>query len=188
MNDETRVDEAPPTDQLPGANRPRWIHPRDVTRLIKRALKSAFPNTRFTVRYRPFGYTTVEWVDGPERILVADIAQKFDGADPENITGFHVTGVRICDHCKDPGKEAFPYHVTDPAGQVWGDLCNECFDLLGCTYEDGPRDDICPPNAHDWAASNRGLTCQACGLTIPFSPADPDPVVIEMWQGDPALA
>lgn len=81
MIDETRPDDEQPTDQLPGANRPRWIHPRDVTRLIKRALKAAFPNQRFSVRYRPFGYTTVEWVDGPERIVVADIAQKFDGAE-----------------------------------------------------------------------------------------------------------
>lgn len=86
MDDETRIDEEQPTDQLPGADRPRWIHPRDVTRMIKRALKAAFPATRFYVRYRPFGYTTVEWVEGPERIVVADIASKFDGAEFDGAT------------------------------------------------------------------------------------------------------
>lgn len=115
----------------------------------------------------------------------AQLASDLSGETPANVKGFHVTGVRICDHCKDPSVEAFPYCVTDPAGRYWGDLCNECFDLLGCTYEDGPRADLCPPDQHVWAASARGLTCETCGITIPFGPAEPDPAVIEMYGGDP---
>lgn len=49
---------------------------------------------------------------------------------------FHITGVRICDHCKDKNKEAFPYCVNDSHGAYWEHLCNDCFELLGCSYED----------------------------------------------------
>lgn len=46
----------------------------------------------------------------------------------------HLTAARICDNCEDDDKEAFPYGVYDATGKYWEDLCNECFDLLGCRY------------------------------------------------------
>ena len=48
----------------------------------------------------------------------------------------HVNPPSICDHCKDADKEAFPYHVYDSNGELWEDLCNECFDALGCAYQE----------------------------------------------------
>lgn len=105
----------------------------------------------------------------------AHIAQTLSGQPPENIAGFHITGVRICDHCEDPDKKAFPYGVTDRNGQEWGDLCNECFYQLGCTYADGPRDDICPAGQHVWIEENdHRYKCANCNLLIP-------------WESDPWL-
>ena len=49
---------------------------------------------------------------------------------------FTITPVRICDHCKDESKEAFPYNVEDATGKHWDWLCNDCFDTLGCSYGD----------------------------------------------------
>jgi len=46
--------------------------------------------------------------------------------------------VRICDHCQDKAKEAFPYGVHDANGKYWEILCNDCYDALGCSY---PQDD-----------------------------------------------
>ena len=42
----------------------------------------------------------------------------------------------ICDHCQDEDKEAFPYCVNDRTYKYWHHLCNDCFDNLGCSYED----------------------------------------------------
>lgn len=47
----------------------------------------------------------------------------------------HICWVRVCEHCQDKTKEAFPYNVKDQDGKEWGILCNECFDELGCAYE-----------------------------------------------------
>lgn len=54
-----------------------------------------------------------------------------------------ITMVRVCEHCGDKRKEAFPYGVHDRDGKYWEILCNECFDVLGCAY---PHDNdmVCP--------------------------------------------
>lgn len=52
-------------------------------------------------------------------------------------TGFHVAPIRVCDHCQDDGREAFPYYATDKDGREWVHLCNVCFDLLECYWPDG---------------------------------------------------
>lgn len=61
-------------------------------------------------------------------------------ADLHGATGergsLHIIGVRICDHCRNEDEEAFPYGVTDAQGRYWQDLCNDCFDALGCIYPD----------------------------------------------------
>lgn len=49
---------------------------------------------------------------------------------------FHIAPIYICDHCKDDTKEAFPYGVYDRNGKLWNDLCNSCFDALGCRYSE----------------------------------------------------
>lgn len=51
-------------------------------------------------------------------------------------TEIRISQPYICDHCKDADKEAFPYHVKDRDGLFWNDLCNDCFDDLGCRCED----------------------------------------------------
>ncbi len=67
--------------------------------------------------------------------LMADL-----GGKPKSITLN-----RICDHCKDETKEAFPYGVNDKDNKYWNHLCNECFDALGCSYvfESGFPPQIC---------------------------------------------
>lgn len=57
-------------------------------------------------------------------------------------TQLHVNQPRICDHCKDADKEAFPYHVEDEESHFWQDLCNDCFDKLKCKYF-GEEDKFC---------------------------------------------
>ena len=49
----------------------------------------------------------------------------------------HITPIYVCDHCQDEDKEAFPYGVIDKKGNHWNDLCNDCFDELGCSYDEG---------------------------------------------------
>lgn len=48
--------------------------------------------------------------------------------------GFHVAPIYVCDHCRDDNREAFPYHVKGKDGAFWHDLCNPCFDELGCAF------------------------------------------------------
>lgn len=48
-----------------------------------------------------------------------------------------IPGVRVCDHCRNEDEEAFPYSVFDAKGDFWDDLCNDCFDALGCVCEEG---------------------------------------------------
>jgi hypothetical protein len=50
------------------------------------------------------------------------------------VKSIHVNQPRICDHCLDADREAFPYCVHGANGQLWQDLCNDCFDALGCAY------------------------------------------------------
>lgn len=52
---------------------------------------------------------------------------------PEGVN-FTVNTPYICDHCQDKAKEAFPFGVYDRNGKHWDDLCNDCFDELGCSY------------------------------------------------------
>ena len=49
----------------------------------------------------------------------------------------HINVPIVCDHCRDDNKEAFPYDVYDAAGRHWRHLCNDCFDSLGCSYDEG---------------------------------------------------
>lgn len=54
----------------------------------------------------------------------------------EQKASFHILFPVVCDCCKDGEKEAFPYHVEDALGIFWNDLCNDCFEDLGCQYEE----------------------------------------------------
>lgn len=69
---------------------------------------------------------------------------------------FTITPVRICEHCQDNQKEAFPYGAYDPSGRYWEILCNECFDTLGCLYPNSEGYD-------DW--DDHDSTCLTCGGT-----------------------
>lgn len=53
---------------------------------------------------------------------------------------FHIAPVYVCDNpdCPDRDREVFPYGVHDAQGCFWNDLCNACFDSLGCSYGDDP--------------------------------------------------
>lgn len=65
--------------------------------------------------------------------LLAKVASSVIG---NNKVEMFITTPYICDHCEDDDKEAFPYHVRDKDGRFWADLCNGCFDELGCKYEE----------------------------------------------------
>ena len=98
-------------------------------------------------------------------------------------TQIHVNQPRICDHCKNAKREAFPYHVYDSNGALWEDLCNECFDELGCAYPD----DGDPPEP-DSIVIGEFPVCSVCGIPMEwqdcwngcddglFSPYDEDPL------------
>lgn len=68
-------------------------------------------------------------------IAMAHAAVLMHGADQDTSGPVHITGVRICDSCQNADVEAFPYHVQDRDGRWWQDLCNNCFDLLGCVVD-----------------------------------------------------
>lgn len=48
------------------------------------------------------------------------------------VRSIHVIRPRICDHCQDEDVEAHPFFAMDRQGKFWADLCNGCFDKLGC--------------------------------------------------------
>lgn len=87
----------------------------------------------------------------------------------------------VCDCCKDDSKEAFPYCVEDAQGNYWDDLCNECFDALGCVCDPGdPFHDKTrerPPMAADSPRRSHvttvryvdhfAFTCDHCGASMP---------------------
>lgn len=56
---------------------------------------------------------------------------------------FHIAPIWVCDNpdCQGKREEAFPYHVKDKTGRFWLDLCNDCFDSLGCAYPEEDEDD-----------------------------------------------
>lgn len=51
-------------------------------------------------------------------------------------TSFHMTPIFVCDYCKDDEQEAFPYYAIDKDGGEWAHLCNQCFDVLECRFDD----------------------------------------------------
>ncbi len=71
----------------------------------------------------------------PETVitLFMEVSKSMKSAD------FHVSQAPICDCCRKDGVEAFPYNVTDMFGNRWTDLCNECFEDLGCSYPFEPE-------------------------------------------------
>ena len=48
---------------------------------------------------------------------------------------FHLSPIYVCDHCENENREAFPCGVYDAQGKFWNDLCNDCWDILGCSIE-----------------------------------------------------
>lgn len=70
---------------------------------------------------------------------------------------FTITMPNICDHCEDDTKEAFPYNVYDQKGTLWKDLCNDCFETLGCIIEEDPTMFCVDP--FDEANWNKPLWC-----------------------------
>lgn len=66
---------------------------------------------------------------------VAKIAAAMSQLTGKIPSAIHVNTPRVCDHCQNANEEAFPYHVYDARGRFWRDLCNGCFDELGCAYE-----------------------------------------------------
>lgn len=73
-----------------------------------------------------------------------------------NIGHIHINLTRICEHCHDEQKEAFPFGTYDLRGKYWNILCNECFEELGCRYPDSDDDG-------DW--DDHDSTCLTCGGT-----------------------
>lgn len=65
--------------------------------------------------------------------IIADAVQVLVGDMKKE--SVHINQPRICDNCGDGDKEAFPFYANDSQGRLWKDLCNECFDELGCVYE-----------------------------------------------------
>lgn len=70
----------------------------------------------------------------PSKRLLAELAKVVENMDG-TVTGIHILTPYICDYCRNEDVEAFPYHVQDRQGQMWADLCNDCFEALGCAYE-----------------------------------------------------
>lgn len=63
---------------------------RETTKAIRRALKDAFPNTKFSVRRSRgtgYGWIMVDWTDGPTAAQVESVAAAFKGFE------FHCSGL-----------------------------------------------------------------------------------------------
>lgn len=75
---------------------------------------------------------------------------------------FHIVPVYVCDNpaCPDKNRDAFPYGVHDAQGRFWNDLCNGCFDTLGCSYEDDPGD-----NEDDYEIDEFEAALSECGFS-----------------------
>jgi len=72
-----------------------------------------------------------------EVIRAAHAVAEALGASPADV---HISMPIICDHCHREDEEAFPYDVYDSDGRHWDDLCNDCFEELGCEIEPGEWD------------------------------------------------
>lgn len=70
----------------------------------------------------------------PSERLLAELAKVVETMDG-TVTAIHILTPCICDYCRNEDVEAFPYHVQDRQGRLWADLCNDCFEALGCVYE-----------------------------------------------------
>ncbi len=70
----------------------------------------------------------------PSKELLAALAQVVENMDG-TVTGIHINTPYICDCCRNEDEEAFPSHVPDRQGRLWADLCNDCFEEMGCVYE-----------------------------------------------------
>lgn len=79
---------------------------------------------------------------------------------------FHLLVPRICDHCKDEGKEAFPYYVRDAQGRPWEHLCNSCFEALGCAYPDLYTCADCEDAGHCGYCFGMGYDPEAIGWVV----------------------
>ena len=53
------------------------VSPADTAKLIRKALKEAFPSTKFRVRLSRGNATYVDWTDGPMRSQVCEITDEF---------------------------------------------------------------------------------------------------------------
>lgn len=58
----------------------RYIQKTDCAKLIRPALKEAFPGTKFSVRCERGSSIRITWTDGPTRSQVEMVAKKFEGA------------------------------------------------------------------------------------------------------------
>lgn len=76
----------------------------------------------------------------PSEGLLAALAEVV-GAIDGTVTGISISTPYICDCCQSEDEEAFPYHVRDKGGRLWADLCNDCFEILGCSYEEEDEDE-----------------------------------------------
>ncbi|MFN8493159.1 MAG: hypothetical protein U0350_36485 [Caldilineaceae bacterium] len=99
-------------------------------------------------------------------------------------TQLYVNQQRICDHCKSANREAFPYHVYDSNGEFWEDLCNQCFDELGCAYPD----DGDPPDP-DQITIGEFPVCSVCGAPLEREDCwnGCDDGYFDMYDEDPLL-
>jgi hypothetical protein len=68
---------------------PRWIDTADVAKLIRKHLKSLWPETTFSVRisrYSGGSSVRVRWTDGPTQREVETVAGRYCGSDFDGMT------------------------------------------------------------------------------------------------------
>jgi hypothetical protein len=71
--------------------RPVYIGSTDTAKLIRAALKEAFPKTKFSVRtdkYSGGSSIRIRWTDGPTQVLVDRIAKSFAGSGFDGMTDY----------------------------------------------------------------------------------------------------
>ncbi len=60
------------------------ISPKDTAKFVRKAVKTSFPDTRFSIKTRVYtggSSISVSWTDGPRTQAVEKIAKQFEGAD-----------------------------------------------------------------------------------------------------------